>query len=79
MLGQRGTPAETADEQLAARGDAADQRLRGIGNRPGEAFRGLVLKVSAVEELLLYALFEHDHGSYDTTLVHRFRRCHCAF
>ena len=66
--------AEPADEQLAARGDAADQRLRGIGNRPGEAFRGLVLEVSAVEELLLDALFEHEHGSYDTALVRRFLR-----
>ena len=73
MLCQRRAAAQPADEHFAAGGDAADQRLRGIGDRPGQAFCGLVLEVSAVEKLLLDALFEHEHGSYDTTPVRRFR------
>ena len=41
---------------------ACDRR----GNRLGQDLGGLVLQVGAVEELLLDALFEHGHGSYDT-------------
>ena len=48
-----------ADQQLAAAGDAADQRLGRVGHRLGQAFGALVLEVSAVEELLLDALFGH--------------------
>ena len=34
MLRQRRAAAQAADQQLAAGGDAADQRLRGFGDRP---------------------------------------------
>ena len=40
-----------------------------------EHLGGGVLEVGAVEELLLDALFEHGHGSYDTRFVARFTRC----
>ena len=39
----------------------------GIGNRPRQYLGSLVLEVSAVEELLLDALFKHGRGSYGTT------------
>ena len=77
--GQGRTAAQTSHQQLAACSDAADQRLDRLGNRTGQALCGLVLKVSAVEELLLNALFEHGHGSYDTARAHRFRRSHRRF
>jgi hypothetical protein len=66
MGGQCRTATAAAQQQLAARGQCPHHRLCRIGNGPGEGLGGLVTEVSAVEEMLLYALFEHEHGSYDT-------------
>jgi 16S rRNA (cytidine1402-2'-O)-methyltransferase len=60
----------TADHQLAAAGERAQQRFGGCGKGSGQGFGGLVLKVSALEELLLDALLEHGRG----TICQRFLR-----
>jgi hypothetical protein len=55
-------PTAAAEHELAARGNAAEQGLRCVGNRFGEGFGRLREQVGAFEELLLNALFEHGHG-----------------
>ena len=54
------------------------QRLRRIGHRPRQRFGGLVQQVGGVEEVLLDALLDHGHGSYDSAPRRRFRRRGCT-
>jgi hypothetical protein len=57
-----------AQQQLAAGGERRHHRFNGFGNRPRQAFGGLVLQVCAFEELLLDALVKHERSSYASTL-----------
>jgi hypothetical protein len=63
---QRRCGATPAAHDLAAGGDRPEQRTGRFGHRPRQRLGRLVLEIRAVEKLLLDALFEHVHGSYDT-------------
>jgi hypothetical protein len=61
--GEQACQRAAGDEQLSATGEAPQQRLRRLVERPRQRFGGLVQQVRAFEELLLDPLFEHRHGS----------------